>query len=173
MRETGINQDGRTPTITSPSLDAQVKLIHEVYQRVGLDPSSDIGYVEAHMTGTPTGDPIEAEALARTFGAGRAESDPVLVGSSKPNIGHTEPVSGLAALLKTIFVLKEGAIPANANYKNTNPNIPLKEWRLTVSESGIGTQCDLGRDDMLTYDNYGRFLRHSHLGQPTGHDGPG
>ncbi|KAI0442806.1 polyketide synthase [Xylaria telfairii] len=160
VRETGVNQDGRTPTITSPSLDAQVKLIHEVYQRAGLNPSSDIGYVEAHMTGTPTGDPIEAEALARTFGSGRAESDPMLVGGSKPNIGHTEPVSGLAALLKTIFVLKEGVIPANANYKKTNPNIPLKEWRLTVPRTLTPWPADRPRRAGVNNFGYGGTNAH-------------
>lgn len=137
VRESGVNQDGKTPTITSPSLEAQVKLIREVYQRAGLNPSIDTGYVEAHMTGTPTGDPIEAEALARTFGKGRAEDDPVLVGSVKPNIGHTEPVSGLAAIVKTVFALREGLIPPNVNYEKTNPKIPLKDWHLTVGRGWI------------------------------------
>lgn len=54
IRETGINQDGKTSTITSPSMEAQVKLIEEVYNRAGLN-LADTGYVEAHMTGTPTG----------------------------------------------------------------------------------------------------------------------
>lgn len=85
------------------------------------------------MSGTPTGDPIEAESLARTFGQGRGVEDPVLVGSVKPNIGHTEPVCGLAAIIKTIFVLRQGVIPPNVNYEKTNRNIPLGEWRLKVS----------------------------------------
>ncbi|KAK3944449.1 hypothetical protein QBC46DRAFT_350516 [Diplogelasinospora grovesii] len=131
VRETGVNQDRKTPTITSPSLEAQVQLIQDVYRRAGLNPA-DTGYVEAHMTGTPTADPIEAEALARTFGQGRGAEDPVLVGSVKPNIGHTEPVSGLAAIIKTIFVLQQGVIPPNVNYEKTNPKIPLAEWRLKV-----------------------------------------
>lgn len=134
LRETGVNQDGRTPTITSPSMQAQVKLIQDVYRRAGLDPA-DTGYIEAHMTGTPTGDPIEAEALALTFGKGRSVDDPVLVGSVKPNIGHTEAVSGLAAIIKTVFVLQQGLIPPNANYETPNPKIPLKDWRLQVREA--------------------------------------
>ncbi|KAF3769432.1 hypothetical protein M406DRAFT_245011 [Cryphonectria parasitica EP155] len=129
VRETGVNQDGKTSTITSPSMAAQVKLIQEVYRRAGLDPG-ETGYVEAHMTGTPTGDPIEAEALARTFGACRTAQDSVLVGSVKPNIGHTEPVSGLAAIIKTAYTLKLGLIAPNVNYEKTNPNIPLDKWRL-------------------------------------------
>jgi acyl transferase domain-containing protein len=84
------------------------------------------------MTGTPAGDPIEADALARTFGSSRDAHDPVIVGSVKTNLGHTEPVSGLAAVIKTAFALKHKMIPPNLNYETTNPNIHLDEWRLRV-----------------------------------------
>lgn len=112
-------------------MEAQQKLIEECYKRAGLD-IAETGYVEAHMTGTKTGDPIEAEALARTFGKHRAANDPIIVGSCKPNIGHTEPVSGLAAVVKAIHVLQNGLIPPNTNYETTNPKIPLGEWNLKV-----------------------------------------
>jgi acyl transferase domain-containing protein len=85
IRETAANQDGRTGTITSPSMDAQRVLIEQCYKRAGLGMSST-GYVEAHMTGTG-GDPIEAESLARTFGKARSPGDSCLVGSVKTNIG--------------------------------------------------------------------------------------
>ncbi|KAJ4422355.1 Type I Iterative PKS [Gnomoniopsis sp. IMI 355080] len=161
VRESGLNQDGKTPTITSPSVDAQASLIRDVYRRARLEPSTDTGYVEAHMTGTPTGDPIEAEALARTFGKGRAEDDPVLVGSVKPNIGHTEPVSGLAAVIKTIFALREGVIPPNANYENTNPNIPLKDWRLKVPR--ISTPWPADKPRRASINNFGYGGTNAHL----------
>lgn len=132
IRETGLNQDGKTTTITSPSVESQVKLIQDCYERAGLD-LSDTGYVEAHMTGTKTGDLAEAQALARTFGASREPGDSVLVGSIKTNIGHTEPVSGLAALIKAVFVVETGVVPPNLNYDNPNPTIFLKEWNLQVS----------------------------------------
>lgn len=131
IRDTGLNQDGRTTTITSPSVDAQVKLIQECYKRAGYD-ISETGYVEAHMTGTLAGDPVEAEAIARTFGASRNPEDPVIVGSVKTNIGHTEPVSGLAAIIKTVFALKNAQIPPNMNYKIPNPEIPVDDWHLKV-----------------------------------------
>ena len=131
IRETGLNQDGKTATISSPSMEAQRRLIEECYKRAGLD-LAETGYVEAHMTGTLTGDPIEAEALARTFGKHRTAKDPVIVGSCKPNIGHTEPVSGLAAVIKTAYVLQNGLIPPNTNYEKPNPLIPLEEWNLQV-----------------------------------------
>ncbi|KAH7027192.1 uncharacterized protein B0I36DRAFT_412585 [Microdochium trichocladiopsis] len=144
--DSGLNQDGKTTTISSPSMDAQVTLIRECYQRAGLD-MADTAYVEAHMTGTPAGDPVEAEALARTFGASRRQksndgaddvteaAESLLVGSVKTNVGHTEPVSGLAAILKTIYVLKHGVIPPNLNYETPHPSIPLQEWRLRVPTS--------------------------------------
>ncbi|KAJ5219498.1 hypothetical protein N7468_008702 [Penicillium chermesinum] len=91
IRETALNQDGKTTTISSPSMEAQQQLIEECYRRAGLD-LAQTAYVEAHMTGTATGDPIEAEAIARTFGQHRSSDDPVLVGSVKTNLGHTEPI---------------------------------------------------------------------------------
>lgn len=84
IRDTGLNQDGKTQSITSPSVDSQVRLIQDCYRRAGLNPA-ETGYVEAHMTGTQAGDLAEANALAQTFGASRRteapESDPVLIGS--------------------------------------------------------------------------------------------
>src|SRR5262245_35681466 len=64
---TAVNQDGRTTTITVPSLDAQVDLMRDVCRRARINPSC-IRYVEAHGTGTPVGDPIEAKAIGTVFG---------------------------------------------------------------------------------------------------------
>ncbi|OTA56670.1 polyketide synthase [Hypoxylon sp. EC38] len=131
VRETGLNQDGKTASITSPSVHAQIRLIEQCYQRAGLE-LSETGYVEAHMTGTQVGDVTEAEALAKTFGKSRKCNDPVLVGSIKTNIGHCEPVSGLAGIIKAVWAMKHRQIPPNLNYEIPNPNIPLKEWNLKV-----------------------------------------
>jgi acyl transferase domain-containing protein len=134
IRETGLNQDGRTTSITSPSMDAQIRLIRHCYRRAGLD-IADTGYVEAHMTGTQAGDVTEAESLARTFGASRTQGDPVWVGSVKTNVGHTEGVSGLAGVIKTAMAMKYRAIPPNQNYVVGNDKIPLGDWHLRVPTS--------------------------------------
>ncbi|KAK3347608.1 LOW QUALITY PROTEIN: putative polyketide synthase [Neurospora tetraspora] len=126
VHATGLNQDGRTTSITSPSMDAQIRLIRHCYQR------ADTGYVEAHMTGTQAGDVTEAESLARTFGASRTQDDPVWVGSVKTNVGHTEGVSGLAGIIKTAMAMKYRAIPPNQNYVVGNDKIPLDDWHLRV-----------------------------------------
>jgi Polyketide synthase modules and related proteins len=125
IRETGVNQDGRTPGITVPSADAQEKLIREVYWRAGLD-LEHTRFVEAHGTGTSTGDPIEAGALARAFKC-RRES-PLYVGAIKSSVGHLEGASGVASIIKSILTLETGIIPANFDMKQTNPSIPAAEW---------------------------------------------
>lgn len=76
VRATGANQDGRTPSLTSPSQTAQEALIRETYGRAGLDVQTT-AYVEAHGTGTAVGDPIEARALGAVLGAGRSADRPL------------------------------------------------------------------------------------------------
>lgn len=64
IREIGLNHDGKTKGLTMPSSEAQAALIRETYRRAGLDPTTKEGrcqFFEAHGTGTPTGDPREAE----------------------------------------------------------------------------------------------------------------
>jgi acyl transferase domain-containing protein len=126
----GLNQDGRTPGITLPSGPAQEQMIREVYKRGGLD-IAKTAYVEAHATGTAAGDPIEARAIANTFGTADRES-PLIVGAVKSAIGHTEGVSGLAGIIKSVMVLESGMIPPNANFEKANPKIPIDKWRIKL-----------------------------------------
>lgn len=82
IRATGVNQDGRTPSITQPSSEAQIQLIRGTYATAGLDLTTT-DYVEAHGTGTPTGDPIEATSIGQAFGSHRDSQRPLYVGSVK------------------------------------------------------------------------------------------
>lgn len=132
IRNTGINQDGKTTTITSPSADAQRELMEACYQTSGLDPI-DTGYVEAHGTGTQTGDLMEASAVGKVFGGQRTSDNPVLIGSVKTNIGHTEATSGLAGVIKVVLALEKGLIPPHINYETPNPSISFEDLKLQVS----------------------------------------
>lgn len=131
-----MNQDGKTETITTPSPEAQTALIRQCYSQAGLDPALTT-YFEAHGTGTPTGDPIEARAVASIFSNTRNESGPLKIGSVKTNIGHTETVSGLASIIKVAMALEKKQIPPSINFENPNPNIPFEEYRLQVSAGQI------------------------------------
>lgn len=122
VRGTAVHQDGRTNGIMAPSGSAQEHLLRRAYQRAGLSPST-VDYVEAHGTGTRIGDPMEAGALARVFGAGRPAGQRCLIGSVKTNIGHVEAGAGVAGVIKTVLALRHGQIPASLNFHTPNPEI--------------------------------------------------
>jgi acyl transferase domain-containing protein len=138
IRNSGINQDGKTSGITLPSGEAQSSLIASVYKSAGLNPL-ETTYVEAHGTGTPAGDPIEASALSKVFSPGRPQDRPLHVGSIKTNIGHLEGASGLAGVIKAVLMLENKMILPNTNFEIPNSRIPLDDWRLNVS---TGTDAD-------------------------------
>lgn len=132
IRESLLNQDGKTETITTPSIEAQEALIRDCYHRAGLLPE-DTQYFEAHGTGTQAGDTIEARAIATVFGeADRPSGNPLLIGSVKTNIGHTEAASGLASIIKTAMAMERGVIPPSINFEKPNPKIPLEDWNLKL-----------------------------------------
>lgn len=83
--------------------------------------------MECHGTGTPIGDPIETDAVARVFG-----DSGVYIGSVKPNLGHSEGASGLTSLIKAVLALENRVIPPNIKFTTPNPNIPFKSRNLIV-----------------------------------------
>ncbi|KAI0119752.1 hypothetical protein F4814DRAFT_458905 [Daldinia grandis] len=136
IRSIGSNQDGKTPTLTQPSLQAQESLIRSVYEKKGLSLSTT-RYFEAHGTGTPVGDPIEMKAIGQAFRDYRSDEEPLYVGSVKANIGHLEGCSALAGIIKAITILERGVIPPNALFENVNPNIDLEWLKCAVPTQSI------------------------------------
>ena len=117
--------------MTTPSQEAQEELIRACYKRARLDPSQTL-YFEAHGTGTRTGDPIEARAVASVFKDTRSREQPLRIGSVKTNVGHTETTSGLASIIKVALALEKGKIPPSANFEKPNEKIDLDGWHLKV-----------------------------------------
>lgn len=109
-------QDGRTVGIMSPNGAAQADMFRLACRTSGVDPAG-VGYIEAHGTGTPTGDPTEVGALAQVYGAGRAGADRCRIGSVKPNIGHLEGGAGVMGLIKTVLALHHEMIPPTAGLR--------------------------------------------------------
>jgi acyl transferase domain-containing protein/NADPH:quinone reductase-like Zn-dependent oxidoreductase/acyl carrier protein len=126
---TAVGQDGRTTGLSLPSSESQRELLDRIYDEAAIDPA-DLAFVEAHGTGTRAGDPIEADALGRALGQRR--SQPLPIGSVKSNIGHLEPASGLAGVLKAILALNEGVLPATLHQTTPNPDIRFDELNLRV-----------------------------------------
>lgn len=128
----GVNSDGHSHGgINVPAAATQADLLRAVYRRAGIDPRT-LAYLEAHGTGTAVGDPIEARALIDAVSGGRPESDPLLIGSVKTNIGHLETASGMAGLLKAVLCLKHRAVPRSLHFETPNPGIDFDGGRLRV-----------------------------------------
>ncbi|KAJ4025085.1 Highly reducing polyketide synthase gpy1 [Fusarium irregulare] len=133
IRGTSSNSSGATPAITEPSGSAQRNTILQAYAQAGIKSFSETGYFECHGTGTPVGDCIELGAVGAVFSESHKSQDPLWVGSTKPNVGHSEAASGLSSLMKVVLALEKGEIPPNTNYKTPNPKIDFDGWRVRVA----------------------------------------
>ena len=122
-----VNSDGRTSGIALPGVDGQTSLLERVYDRLGVSPDR-LAFVEAHGTGTRVGDPIEATALGRVLGQRR--SRPLPIGSVKSNIGHLEPASGAAGLMKALISLEARRFPASLHLDELNPLVDFDDLNL-------------------------------------------
>lgn len=115
--------------LTMPSAEAQAALIRSTYAKCGLDltvPAGRPQFFEAHGTGTPAGDPIEAEAIHRAFfprASEGADQEDLLVGSIKTIIGHLEGAAGIAGVIKASLAVQHGKIPPNLHFNELNPAI--------------------------------------------------
>ncbi|KAI1173654.1 hypothetical protein F4777DRAFT_589726 [Nemania sp. FL0916] len=128
------NCDGKTPGLSVPSSAAHEALIRDTYRLSGIPPEELLktGYFECHGTGTPIGDPIEANAVFRVFEDGGG----IHLGSVKPNLGHGEGASGLSALMKVVLALEHRLIPPTIKSLPLNPKIPFGSNQLiTPTES--------------------------------------
>ena len=117
-----VNQDGRSNGLTAPNGRAQETLLRTALRAGGISPH-DVGYIEAHGTGTALGDPVEAGALAAVFGDRRPAELPLVVGSVKSNIGHLEVAAGIAGLIKAVLCVHHRQIVPNLHFRKLNPHI--------------------------------------------------
>jgi phthiocerol/phenolphthiocerol synthesis type-I polyketide synthase C len=136
LRGTAVNQDGASNGLTAPNGEAQRRVLESALARAGVDPE-EVSYVEAHGTGTPLGDPLEMRAIAAAYrrdGArGRETSAPLLVGSVKTNLGHTEAAAGIAGLLKVVLALDREAVPPHLHFTRPSLHIPWDDLAVRVA----------------------------------------
>ena len=132
VRGSAINQDGASSSLTAPNGPSQESVIRAALQRGGVAPA-DVSYVEAHGTGTTLGDPIEVQALASVLGEGRAADTPLMIGSVKTNIGHTQGAAGIAGFIKLVLALQHEEIPPTLHFNTPNPYIPWNDIPVRVA----------------------------------------
>lgn len=148
------NDGGEKLSYTAPSVDGQAEVISLALGMGGVDARS-IGYVEAHGTATPLGDPIEVAGLTTAYRRDTDDKQFCALGSVKANLGHLDCASGAIGLIKTSLALKEKLLPPLLHFKAPNSKIDfenspffintnLQHWeadgprRAGVSSFGVG-----------------------------------
>ena len=164
VRATALNQDGRTPGMTVPSQEAQETLLRTACAKANIDPTQ-VQYVEAHGTGPPVGDPIEARALGSVLGEGRDSRQPCRIGSVKTNIGHLEAGAGIASVIKVALALHHRRIPAHLHFENANPDIDFDALNLQVPRESQQWDSEVSRIAGVNGFGYGGANAHVILEQ--------
>lgn len=126
-----VGHGGKVSTVTSPSLDAQYEMILDAFRKSELSPEQ-IGYIEAHGSGTQKGDPAELNGLIKAYDYLAKEKAIDLqerscgLGSVKTNIGHLEAAAGIAGVIKVLLAMKHQRLPPILNFEELNSQISLK-----------------------------------------------
>lgn len=137
IKNSVVNSDGYTADgMTVPCEFAQLDMLKKVYNDAKIKPK-DVDFIEAHGTGTPVGDPKECWSFGNFFSKNRSNDDPLIVGSIKSNLGHTEAAAGVAGISKLALCIKNKQIPKNLHFNTPNPNIKFKEWKLKIADEAI------------------------------------
>lgn len=131
VSKTAVNQDGRSVTpITKPSRTQQEELLRRIYSESDL---VSVQYIEAHGTGTPAGDPTEAESISNVIAKAKPPGSGTLwIGSVKSNIGHTESAAGVAGLIKVLLMMKHQTIVPSVFYSEESASIDVKELKIEI-----------------------------------------
>ena len=156
IKGSAINNDGSAKVgYTAPSVEGQAQAILSAQMIADVSPDS-IGYIEAHGTGTPMGDPIEIAALTQAFRTETERTGYCAIGSVKTNIGHLDAAAGVTGLIKAVLALRHKTLPPSLHYERPNPQIDFagspfyvnteaKDWpagraprRAGVSSFGMG-----------------------------------
>lgn len=136
IRASAVNNDGADKvSFSAPSVTGQTAAVIEAMVLAKTSPA-EVGYVEAHATGTALGDPVEIAALNDAYQRLDGAPGPTgstLVGSVKSNIGHLNQAAGIAGLIKTVLVLERGVIPPTIGVGAVNPRLALERTPFAVN----------------------------------------
>ncbi|WP_125560699.1 type I polyketide synthase [Pseudoalteromonas rubra] len=124
-----VGHDGKSNGLTAPNPQAQHQVIEQALTNSGLC-ASQVGLIEAHGTGTPLGDPIEAKVLANIYNSRQTPTR--WLSSVKANIGHLESAAGIAGLIKAVMCVQHGKVPGQLHCATPTERIDWEHAELTI-----------------------------------------
>lgn len=117
----GMGMSSDAHHLTQPAVEGPARAMREALQEGGIAPE-EIGYINAHGTGTPGNDPVETKAIRMVFGA---HADKVAVSSTKSMHGHALGAAGALEAVATVLALSNGILPPTLNYNERDPECDL------------------------------------------------
>jgi len=145
IKGSAVNNDGSAKAgYTAPSVDSQADAVVEALANAGVEADS-IGYVEAHGSGTPVGDPIEVRALTKAFRTFTARPGFCALGSVKTNVGHLDAAAGVAGIIKTVLALEHRQLPPSLHFTAANPEIDFPSTPFYVNTALRSWTSDEGQ----------------------------
>jgi 3-oxoacyl-[acyl-carrier-protein] synthase II len=118
----GVSSDAKHVTEPDPTGKNPARAMQMAFKDAGISPE-DVGYVNAHGTSTPLGDPAETRVLKIALGEEHAYKTPV--SSTKGATGHTLGAAGAVEAIFTIFAVQRGVLPPTINYEVPDPTCDL------------------------------------------------
>ncbi|MFJ8744638.1 type I polyketide synthase [Embleya sp. NPDC127516] len=136
IRGSALNHNGASNGLTAPHGPSQSQVMRLALAEAGLGPT-DIDVIEAHGTGTPLGDAVEAEAVIDAYGRHRPADRPLWVGSVKANIGHPHAASGVVGVIKTILAMRHGIVPEALHAAEPLPDVDWQDSGITLAHRAV------------------------------------
>jgi nodulation protein E len=114
----GFGMGADAADITAPSPEGAARAMRAALADAAL-PAQQVGYVNAHGTGTRLNDRCEAQALDQVFGTALPS---IPVSSCKGQLGHTLNAAGALEALASVLALRDGLLPPTANFRLADPD---------------------------------------------------
>ena len=143
----GIGMSADAHHITQPSTEGPALAIRRALEDTGFEnPSTRIGYINAHGTGTLTNDPTEAAALHQALGPAAAT---IPVSSTKSLHGHSIGATGAIEALATVLALEAATLPHTAGLIIADPALDLD--LITSAPRPLDLDKDLALSNSLAF----------------------